>query len=109
MSIDRLAWRLSPATERGLHKRVRQAALRDAIAKAENYASVLQRDYRLPGERVRVVEIADNSAGAPGGARAMFAAAGGMARSGAQKPTITIEPEPITVAANIFVKFDVMS
>lgn len=97
VSIDRLSWRLSPGTERALHARVRKAALHDAIEKAKNYASVL-------GGSVRVTEISDNSGGGAAGGARMFAAAGTM-RSG-QKPTITIEPEPITVNAHIFVKFE---
>lgn len=103
ISIDRLAWRLSPGTERGLHARVRQAALRDAIQKAENYAQVLA----IPGARVHVTDISDSSSGGGAAPRAMFAAAAPMGRSAKQANTITIEPEPIDVVANIFVKFEV--
>ncbi|EKD01796.1 hypothetical protein A1Q2_03859 [Trichosporon asahii var. asahii CBS 8904] len=103
ISIDRLAWRLSPGTERGLYARVRQAALRDAIQKAENYAQVLA----IPGARVHVTDISDSSSGGGAAPRAMFAAAAPMGRSAKQANTITIEPEPIDVVANIFVKFEV--
>lgn len=82
---------------------MRQAALRDAIQKAENYAQVLA----ILGARVRVAEISDSSSGGGGAPRAMFAASASMGRSAKQANSITIEPEPIDVVANIFVKFDI--
>lgn len=104
-----MSWRISTHTKRSLQTAVRQGAVRDAIAKANDYASALASDANTT-MRVKPVEINDGSHGHTYNSSAMpmramaFKSGGGQDR----EPPLNFEPEAIDVSSSVDCKFAVL-
>ena len=100
-------WHITNETRESLQTGVRQAALRDAIAKAGDYASV----YKQEGKEGKLtpVKISDAAGTATGwgAARPMMAMARGAAPGGAAppRPALDFHPEDVEVSASIHCVF----
>ncbi|KAL1413767.1 hypothetical protein Q8F55_001549 [Vanrija albida] len=105
ISFDTLTWRLSRRTERSLASRARQGALRDAISKARDYASVLNAATAVD-RSLAIADVSDSDArgdhSVPYHAvNAQFDRAGG----GAGGPRLNFDPEKVAVDVTVNVKF----
>lgn len=106
ISFDTLTWRLSRRTERSLASRARQGALRDAIAKARDYASVLNTATAVD-RSLTIADVSDTDAqgshSVPYHSNAMFERADGVGPGAG--PRLNFDPEKVAVDVTVNVKF----
>lgn len=103
ISVNSLNWEVTTATRTALQTRVRQGAYTDALTKARDYAHPI-----APNSTPRPVEVHDDSsyghvrafkASAPMRMMAMDNMGGGGGES------MSFEPEPIEISAQVRVQF----
>lgn len=98
VAISKIEWHLTEATKASLASQSRQAAVKDAVAKAKDYAAVLMRG------KPEAVEVTDQDSGLFG------ASAPGYFRTaaqgeGSQGDVLDFEPESVELNCSVTVKF----
>jgi uncharacterized protein len=111
VSIAKVEWRLTAATEASLGTQSRQLALQDAIAKATDFADVLGKSTVMAEEvNGGYTNSTVSSTQAFMGARqrphvkAMMMASGGGV-DGEEDAELSFEPQSVTLTSNVNVKF----
>lgn len=99
VSVDRIEWRLTDATKAELGRQCRRNAVKDAMAKAKDYADAAGKaDFEI-------LEITDGvaSSGYIPPYRRMFSAAPGAGGDGQE---LNFEPEDVSISSSLTAKFD---
>lgn len=99
VTVNDIQWRLTDATRASLGTKSRKDAIKNAVAKARDYADALGKSHVIATE----VEdgYASSSYGASGGVRLMSAAQ----QRGSVGEELSFEPEDVTLNCQVTVKF----
>jgi uncharacterized protein len=103
VEISRIEWRLTDETKASLASQSRQEAVKDAVVKAKDYATVLGRG------KPEAVEVMDSCGGGVNGAfpavRSRMAAHGGGYQQQQQGEVLDFQPESVQLNSTVTVKF----